>query len=110
MANAFILRNSLIPLANKLIWLNIDLSTARTNEKLNIEGIGIATHQDYIANTEFDLKLIFKDYSSFILTQNDMLKIPMIDVVFKDIEISNISQDGKKIKLLILQHIPIGES
>ena len=107
-SSPFILRNSLIPGANKLQWLTLDLSTARVDASLGIAGIGIATHIDYMGDAQITLKPVFKDNSEIILSQTDLAKISFFAVEFKDIKVTNIVQVGKIVKFLILQHIPIG--
>jgi len=106
--SAFILRNTLIPIAHKPVWVELDLGTARTEVSLNISGIGYLINNYDIGDGQITLKFICKDSSIFTMSQTDLKHFNAIAFEFRDIKVTNIVQTGKTIKFIVLQHIPIG--
>lgn len=103
------IRNNITPIGNKMQWLTVDLTTARTDFSLGVSGVGMATHVDYLGAAQFTLKIVFKDNDVITVSQSDIVRVLAThSVEFKDIKISNISQVGLIIKFLIIQHIPLG--
>lgn len=103
--SAYILSKTLLPVANDREWLNIDLSTARTNISLGKEGISIATSDAWIGTATFTLKLKSIINTYFEITGADFKQMPVLDGYFKDILITNPAQPGISIKFAVFKHI-----